>query len=104
MMKIPGSTIRLGQKAYIDKASEGKRAGSAGKAPSGGKVATDTVSISDTSKEIRQTASLPSASPASQARVERIASLKRAISEGTYKVDPDKVADAIISEVLDGPA
>ncbi len=103
-MKIPNSTIRLGQKAYIDKAAESKRTGSAGKSPAGSKAATDTVSISDTSKEIRQTASLPSAPPASGARVEKIASLKRAVSEGTYVVDPDKVAEAIISEVFDGPA
>lgn len=104
MMKIPNSNIRFGQKAYIDKATESKRTDAGNKSSAGSKIATDTVSLSDTSKEMQQAAPLASSPPSVDARAEKIEELKRAVSEGTYVVDPEKVAGAILSDAFEGHA
>lgn len=103
-MKIPYNTIRFGQKSYIDKAAESKRTDAGTKSSAGTKVATDTVSISDTSKEMQQAAPLSSPAPSVDARVEKVEALKKAVSEGTYVIDPEKVAEAILTGVFDEPA
>lgn len=61
----------------------------------------DVVNISQAAKELSAigTASLAGASRAELTRQHKIAALKRSIHSGTYRVEPDKVAKAIISEL-----
>lgn len=61
----------------------------------------DTVSISQTAKALSATASssVEGASAVELARQQKIAALKRSIDGGTYRVEPDKVAKAMIAEL-----
>ena len=61
-------------------------------------ITADTVAISDTAKRIQearfQLESIPNT------RSEKVAEIKRSIQDGTYKIEPDKIADKMIRESL----
>ena len=98
MVKIT-QNITLGQQAYLKKTAEGRRTATrpAGQTP----PPRDTVSISETSREIRQAAETPSTETAGN-RSARIEELRQAIADGRYTVDPDKVAEGIIRQAFEG--
>ena len=98
MVKIT-QNITLGQQAYQKKAAESRRVENR---PGVEKTPPrDTVSISETSKEILQAGNAPLNATANE-RAGRVEELRKAVSEGRYTVDPEKVAEKIISDVFGG--
>ena len=59
---------------------------------------TDTVVISDTAKRIQEAQSKIQAIP--DVRAEKVAELKARIENGTYEINPDKIAAKMIRESL----
>jgi negative regulator of flagellin synthesis FlgM len=59
---------------------------------------TDTVVISDTAKRIQEAQSKIQSIP--DVRTEKVAELKARIENGTYEINPDKIADKMIRESL----
>lgn len=57
--------------------------------------------ISSKAKEYSQAKSIASKTP--DVREDRVAELKKKISEGTYRIDEDAIADRMIDEHLRGP-
>ncbi len=96
MVKIT-QNITLGQQAYLKKTTANRRVENrpAGQTP----PPQDTVSISETSKEIQQAGTAPPLSTSGD-RSGRIEELRQAVSEGRYAVNPEKVAEGIINEAL----
>ncbi|MEO8725056.1 MAG: flagellar biosynthesis anti-sigma factor FlgM [Acidobacteriaceae bacterium] len=67
----------------------------------GGIKREDGITISQAAKDLSAAASnsVDGTSPAELARQQKVAALKRSIDSGTYRVEPDKVARSIISEL-----
>jgi len=61
-------------------------------------ITADTVVISDTAKRIQEARSQLESIPDS--RPEKVAEIKRRIEDGTYQIEPDKIADKMIRESL----
>ena len=99
MVKIT-QNITLGQQAYLKKAAENRRVENR---PAGPKPPVqDTVSISETSKEILQAGIAPSSAANAGERAGRVEELRQAVSEGRYTVDPEREAEKIISDIFGG--
>lgn len=62
-------------------------------------IASDAVSVSDTAQKLNS--AQEKAKNSSGIDEKKIASIKKAINEGTYKIDYDKLADKIISKEID---
>lgn len=62
-------------------------------------LASDAVSVSDTAQKLNS--AQEKAKNSSGIDEKKIASIKKAINEGTYKIDYDKLADKIISKEID---
>ncbi len=84
-MKINGENIRLTIDRYFQ--NSGKKA--AEKAEKAGGDIEDKVQISQEARDL-------AASGGFEARAARVERLKNLVESGQYKVDPDKVAEAII--------
>lgn len=96
MVKIT-QNITLGQQTYLKKTAENRRVDSR---PVGQKAPPqDTVSISETSKEIQQAGTAPPPSSSGN-RSGRIEELRQAVVEGRYTVNPEKVAEGILNEAF----
>lgn len=61
-------------------------------------ITADTVVISDTAKRIQEARFQLESIP--DTRSEKVAEIKRSIQDGTYKIEPDKIADKMIRESL----
>jgi negative regulator of flagellin synthesis FlgM len=61
-------------------------------------IKADTVVISDTAKRIQEARFQLESIP--DIRDDKVAEIKRSIQDGTYKVEPDKIADKMIRESL----
>lgn len=61
-------------------------------------ITADTVVISETAKRIQEARIQIESIPDSNS--EKVAEIKRSIQDGTYKIDPDKIADKMIRESL----
>ena len=88
-MKINGENIRLTVDRYFQ--NSGKQA--AEKAEKTGADVEDKVHISQEARDL-------AASGGSGGRAKRVERLKNLVESGQYKVDPDKVAEAIIKDAV----
>ncbi len=79
----------------IEKARDAKKGKKAEAASSNEAVAT---TISARGKELAQAKAIANGTP--DVREQKIAELKKRISEGKYKVDPDAVAERLVDEHL----
>ncbi len=61
-------------------------------------ITADTVVISDTAKRIQEARIQLESIP--DTRSEKVAEIKRRIEDGTYEINPDKIADKMIRESL----
>lgn len=61
-------------------------------------IAADRVIISDTAKRVQEARAQLESIP--DTRSEKVAEIKRSIQDGTYKIEPDKIADKMIRESL----
>ncbi len=61
-------------------------------------ITADTVVISETAKRIQEARFQIESIP--DTRSEKVAEIKRSIQDGTYKIEPDKIADKMIRESL----
>lgn len=61
-------------------------------------VAADTVYISDSAKRVQEARLQLEALP--ETRSDKVAEIKRRIEDGTYEVQPDKIAEKMIRESL----
>ncbi len=59
---------------------------------------TDKVSISSKAKDVAQAKQI--ASKTSDVNEEKVQRLKKQVQEGTYKVDPERIADKLVDEHL----
>ncbi len=63
-----------------------------------GVESTDKVSISSKAKDVAQAKQI--ASKTSDVNEEKVQRLKKQVQEGTYKVDPERIADKLVDEHL----
>lgn len=61
-------------------------------------ITADRVIISDTAKRIQEARAQLESIP--DTRPDKVAEIKRSIQDGTYKIEPDKIADKMIRESL----
>lgn len=61
-------------------------------------ITADRVIISDTAKRIQEARAQLETIP--DIRSEKVSEIKRSIQDGTYKIEPDKIADKMIRESL----
>ncbi len=61
-------------------------------------ITADRVIISDTAKRIQEARAQLETIP--DTRSEKVSEIKRSIQDGTYKIEPDKIADKMIRESL----
>ena len=80
---------RVGGSADEAKAAEQKPATDTGQSS-----AADTVSLSDNAKQLGQIESKVSSSPVVD--TQRVEAVKQAISEGSFEIDPAKIADKLM--------
>ncbi len=89
-MKINGENIRFTINRYFQ--NSGKRAAENAGKPGGG--VEDKVQISQEARDL--------AAGTSEGKAERVEQLRVLVQNGQYKVDPDKVASAIIRDATNG--
>jgi negative regulator of flagellin synthesis FlgM len=61
-------------------------------------ITADRVVISDTAKRIQEARTQLESIP--DTRADKVAEIKRSIQDGTYKIEPEKIADKMIQESL----
>ncbi|MEE9543377.1 MAG: flagellar biosynthesis anti-sigma factor FlgM [Thermodesulfobacteriota bacterium] len=96
-MKISDTNLFVELKGYLkeaDKASKGKE----GKVGDSSSKATDTVSLSGTSKDIQKAREIVDST--ADIREEKVAALKKSIDEGNYSVNGETIASNIIESAL----
>lgn len=88
--KTVDATKQAGEKSGKDRAGEVRDA----------RGNSANVEISDTARLMRKATDVVNGAP--DVRAEKVAALKKAIQEGTYRVDAEKVAEKVIEEHLSG--
>jgi negative regulator of flagellin synthesis FlgM len=84
---------------YINPVNQPPKTEPANEAPREAQAApADTVQISDSARQIREAQSRIRDIP--DVREDKVSELKKMIAEGTYKVEPDKIASKMIEESL----
>jgi negative regulator of flagellin synthesis FlgM len=85
--------------AYVNQVqAKPKTRGAAENDPGQQAITADTVVISETAKRIQEARFQIESIPDTNS--EKVAEIKRSIQDGTYKIDPDKIADKMIRESL----
>lgn len=92
-MRIDGSGFEVPKSLRVDKAQANARLQKAQQASTS--QAGKTLDLSTKGEEIRTATKALNALP--EARMEKVNRLKKEIQEGRYKVDPEKVAEGILS-------
>ncbi len=97
-MKINPQRPAEGQDVYLRvQRPEGKEAPDKAKKTELQKNAQDKVQLSERAKKVEQLTKAVEAVP--DVRLDRVQALKKAIQEGTYRVDPEKIAQKMIEEI-----
>jgi len=92
-MRIDGSGFEVPKSLRVDKAQVNARLQKAQQAGAG--AAGKTLDLSSKGEEIRTATKALNSLP--EARMDKVNRLKKEIQEGRYKIDPDKVAEGILS-------
>lgn len=99
-MKIQGRKPPEGQEINISTSKAQRLTGTEGKARSSvpqGQRPIDRIDISSRGKEVASLMTSIGSLP--EVREEKVQALKEAIEAGTYKIDPIKVAEKMLSEI-----
>ena len=84
--------------AYVNQVQEKNKVDHSNNKADNAAVKTDTVVISDAAKRVQEIRSQLDEIP--DVREEKVAQLRQQIENGTYEIEPDKIAEKIISEGL----
>ena len=84
--------------AYVNQVQEKNKVDPSNNKADNAAVKTDTVVISDAAKRIQEIRSQLDEVP--DVREEKVAQLRQQIENGTYEIEPDKIAEKIIAEGL----
>ena len=100
-MKITDATGKYDSQKYVKEMTEAKRSESRETQPGDVKKDSakgDTVQLSTFSKDIQ--IAMKAAKEAPEVRSAEIDALKAAINEGRYEINPDKIAEKMISDLV----
>lgn len=105
-MEIPGNDIRLRNKTVQDKikinAKDDAKKSEGSSSPSSASPSSEKIALSSHAlkiqKEIQLTQEVVNNAP--EIRVEKVERIKIEIAEGRFQVDPDKLAENILREIL----
>ena len=84
--------------AYINQVQARTKVENAASGPAQQSPQTDTVVISETAKRIQDAKARLDSIP--DVRADKVAELKNQVENGTYEIQPDKIADKMIRESL----
>ena len=87
----PESVGKLGSKGFVEGAKSGR--------PDKGKPAEDVVEISSTAREISRLKEIARAMP--EERAEKVEQIRQMVQNGTYKIEPEKIAEKMIQHAID---
>ena len=97
-MKVTNATGNYEQQSYVKETVENKKPEAQENQQQTERLAEtkkgDTVSLSSASKELQLAKQAVASAP--EERSERVEELRQAVSEGTYEIDAEKIADKII--------
>ncbi|MBU0991141.1 MAG: flagellar biosynthesis anti-sigma factor FlgM [Proteobacteria bacterium] len=100
-MKITNTTGKYDNQVYVKEMTENKRLDQRETQAAEKKQETakgDTVSLSTASKDLQTAKAAAESAP--EIRAEKVEELRTAIKEGTYEVNPDKIADKMVGSII----
>ncbi|MFH1156769.1 MAG: flagellar biosynthesis anti-sigma factor FlgM [Pseudomonadota bacterium] len=93
-MKITNTTTSMVNQAYTNSASNGSQAAKPAPGIKAEPAAIDSVTLSASAKDLNMVKLAMDNEP--QSRSEKIQTLKTSVAQGSYAVDPEKIADKIL--------
>jgi len=97
-MEVYGNKPPENHDVYIKTQKAGKTDQVSEKSSAGGAGTTDKVDLSDKAKKIAELKNTINQLP--EIRSDKIQAIEKAIADGTYKIDPQKIAGRLIDELV----